>query len=112
MRILDATDTRAMRRLLTPPARADRAFERRVRAIVDGVRTGGDRRNRDFAEVQVEIGADKAAVTLAFDPQTAGGLLVSVPAERAALLEATLTADGIVAARVGRIEAGSGISFL
>ena len=43
MRILDATDTRAMRRLLTPPARADRAFERRVRAIVDGVRTGGDR---------------------------------------------------------------------
>ena len=48
-----------------------------------GVRTGGDRRNRDFAEAHVEIGADASVVTLAFDPQTAGGLLVSFPAERA-----------------------------
>jgi selenide,water dikinase len=77
-----------------------------------GVRTGGDRRNREYAEAHVEIGADETAVALAFDPQTAGGLLVSIPAERAPVLEATLGADGIVAARVGRVEAGSGVGFL
>jgi selenide, water dikinase len=76
-----------------------------------GVRTGGDRRNRDFAASHVEIGADETAVALAFDPQTAGGLLVSVPAERAAVLEATLGEEGIVAARVGRVEAGTGVDF-
>ena len=76
-----------------------------------GVRTGGDRRNRDFAEAHVEIDADETAVALAFDPQTAGGLLVSIPAERAAVLEATLSGDGIVAARVGSVEAGSGVGF-
>jgi histidinol dehydrogenase len=43
VRIIDARNRRALRRLLTPPARDDRAFERRVRTIVDGVRTGGDR---------------------------------------------------------------------
>jgi histidinol dehydrogenase len=32
-----------MRRLLAPPSRDDRAFEQRVRTIVDGVRNGGDR---------------------------------------------------------------------
>ena len=76
-----------------------------------GVLTGGDRRNREFAESHVEIGADEAAVALGFDPQTAGGLLVSIPAERAAVLEATLVAGGIVAAPIGRVEAGSGVDF-
>ena len=74
-----------------------------------GVRTGGDRRNREFAGEYVEGGADEATEALAFDPQTAGGLLVSVPGERAAVLEATLVGSGIVAARIGRTETGSGV---
>src|SRR5262245_36723029 len=49
MRIVEATDKRAMRRLLTPPVRAGRAFDRRVRAIVDAVRAGGDRALTRFA---------------------------------------------------------------
>lgn len=57
MRIVDATDTRAMRRLLTPPARNDRAFERRVRAIVEGVRSGGDRTLARFARRFDGVGA-------------------------------------------------------
>ncbi len=76
-----------------------------------GVRTGGDRRNRDFAERHVESAATDVAEALAYDPQTAGGLLVSLPADRAAVLEATLTAQGVSVARIGRVEAGSGVSF-
>jgi histidinol dehydrogenase len=42
LKIINASDKRAMARLLAPPGRDDRAFDRRVQAIVDGVRTGGD----------------------------------------------------------------------
>jgi selenide,water dikinase len=76
-----------------------------------GVRTGGDRRNRDFAERHVESDTTGALEALAFDPQTAGGLLVSVAPERAAVLEATLEADGIRATRIGRIVPGSGVDL-
>ena len=75
----------------------------------DGVRTGGDRRNREYAATHVESGADPTLEALAYDPQTAGGLLVSMPAERAAVLEATFAAAGVLLARVGRIEVGSGV---
>jgi selenide, water dikinase len=75
----------------------------------DGVRTGGDRRNRDFAAAHVESAADEALEALAYDPQTAGGLLVSLPAERGAVLAASFEASRLQLARVGRVEAGSGV---
>jgi selenide,water dikinase len=75
----------------------------------DGVRTGGDRRNREFAEPHVESTADAAVEALAYDPQTAGGLLVSVPAAKAAVLEAAFAADGLTLARIGGVEAGAGV---
>jgi selenide, water dikinase len=74
-----------------------------------GVRTGGDRRNRDFVGARVESSADAALEALAFDPQTAGGLLVSIPSARAPVLEATLAVEGVFAARVGRVEEGEGV---
>jgi selenophosphate synthase len=46
---------------------------------------------------------------LAFDPQTAGGLLVSMPSDRARVLEAVFAAEGILAARIGRVAEGSGV---
>jgi selenide,water dikinase len=74
-----------------------------------GVVTGGDRRNREYAGPHVDSHADEALERLAYDPQTAGGLLVSVPAERAAVLDATFVAEGVLATRVGWVEEGSGV---
>jgi selenide,water dikinase len=76
-----------------------------------GVRTGGDRRNRDFAGPYVESDASEEAEALGYDPQTAGGLLVSMPSERAPVLVATLEREGLLAARVGTVEEGSGVLF-
>jgi len=75
-----------------------------------GIRTGGDPRNRDFAGPKLGIGeASDAALALAYDPQTAGGLLFSLPADRGAVLEATFAAEDLFLRRVGRVEAGAGV---
>lgn len=75
----------------------------------NGVRTGGDRRNREFAGPHVESTAGEADEALAYDPQTAGGLLVCLPVERGAVLEATFAAAGLDLWRVGRVEQGTGV---
>jgi selenide, water dikinase len=68
-----------------------------------GVRTGGDRRNRDYVGDALTVdGATEAEVALAFDPQTAGGLLVSLPPDRCASLGGT-------AVRVGSVREGAGV---
>jgi selenide,water dikinase len=76
-----------------------------------GVRTSGDPRNRDFAAAHVEIGRDvpESLVGLGYDPQTAGGLLVSLPADRGPALEAEFQRRGLFIRRVGRVEEGSGV---
>jgi selenide,water dikinase len=74
-----------------------------------GVRTGGDRRNREFAERHVESVATEPQEALAWDPQTAGGLLVSLPSDRGAVLEATFVSAGSELARIGDVDAGSGV---
>jgi selenide,water dikinase len=75
-----------------------------------GVRTSGDPRNREFAGPHLQIdGIPEALETLAFDPQTAGGLLVSVPADRGATLEAEFTARRLFLRRIGFVEEGSGV---
>jgi selenide,water dikinase len=83
-----------------------------IEAARAGVRTGGDRRNREYAGAHVELrDVDDALVALAYDPQTAGGLLVTLPAEQALVLEAELEAHGVDARRIGRVEAGAGVVF-
>jgi selenide,water dikinase len=75
-----------------------------------GVRTSGDPRNRDFASAHVS--ADGIADTydaLGYDPQTAGGLLVSLPKDKAPALEAAFEAKHLFLRRVGRVEEGVGV---
>ena len=75
-----------------------------------GVRTGGDARNRDFAGPHVEIdGVGEDLLALAYDPQTAGGLLIALPAAKSAVLEATFADDERFLRRIGRVEAGLGV---
>jgi histidinol dehydrogenase len=65
LRIIEASDGRAIARLLTPARRDDRAFDRRVEAIVDAVRRGGDRallrfaRRFDRLAAPIEVSADE-----------------------------------------------------
>jgi selenide,water dikinase len=72
-----------------------------VRAVAEaGVRTGGDARNRDYVAGHVTLYADGAAATVAFDPQTSGGLLAAV----APSAVGDLACAGFIA--VGHVAAG------
>jgi selenide, water dikinase len=75
-----------------------------------GVRTGGDPRNREFAPIDTD-GAAEELLALGYDAQTAGGLLISLPAEKGLSLRAEFAARGLFLARVGSVEAGAGIAF-
>jgi selenide, water dikinase len=77
-----------------------------------GIRTGGDRRNRDFAGPHVDADAvPEDLLALAYDPQTSGGLLVSLPADKAPVLQAQFESQKLFACRVGRVVEGSGVSL-
>jgi selenide,water dikinase len=82
-----------------------------VELAAAGVRTGGDRRNREFAGAHVTSGASPELEALAYDPQTAGGLLITLPDEKRPVLEATFAGAGLVLHAVGRVEAGSGVTL-
>ena len=75
-----------------------------------GVRTGGDPRNRDFAGPHVESdGVPDDLLALAYDAQTAGGLLVTLPADKALSLQAEFDRADLFLARVGAVEEGAGV---
>ncbi len=79
-------------------------------AAAQGVRTGGDARNRDFAAAAVELdGTPEDVAALGYDPQTAGGLLFTLPAAKGPVLAASFAAEGLFLAGVGRVVAGSGV---
>ena len=73
-----------------------------------GVRTGGDPRNREFAPVDAD-GVAEELLALGYDAQTAGGLLISLPAEKALSLEAEFRARDLFIRRIGSVEEGTGV---
>jgi selenide,water dikinase len=65
----------------------------------------GLKANREFAEcvVSYESGISDETKTILFDPQTAGGLLISVASEDATELTRALTAVGVPAVEIGEV---------
>jgi selenide,water dikinase len=66
---------------------------------------GGLTNNRDFAECAVEYagGVPDEIKALLFDPQTAGGLLISVAPEDTAGLARALVTAGVAAVEIGKV---------
>jgi selenide, water dikinase len=81
-------------------------------AAAAGTRTGGDRRNREFAGPHVDAdGVPDDLLALAYDPQTAGGLLVALPADKSLSLRAACEARGLPVWPVGRAVEGEGVEL-
>jgi selenide, water dikinase len=80
-----------------------------LECIRAGYIPGGLNNNRDFAECMVgyDEGVPQDLRTLLFDPQTAGGLLISVASEDSAQLTQSLKAAGVPAVRIGEVLAGN-----
>ena len=70
-----------------------------------GLLTSGDKSNRLYVGDDIEIGVEvsQPLASLFFDPQTAGGLLISIPAARAEALLARLHETYADAAIIGRV---------
>jgi hypothetical protein len=67
-------------------------------------------RNRDFASAHVSAnGIGETYDALGYDPQTAGGLLVSLPKDKAPALDKAFEAQHLFLRRVGRVEEGAGV---
>jgi selenide,water dikinase len=86
------------------------AMDGALDAAAAGVSTAGTRNNKAYAAV--ELGDVRPElVELAYDPQTAGGLLVSLPRDRGPALEAEFARAGLFLARVGAVRSGAGLEL-
>ena len=81
-------------------------FAEALQYLRDGIVPGAVERNREYVAEDLDVAenVDTAVVDLCFDAQTSGGLLISVPQDRAERLVARLNkADTLSAAVIGRI---------
>jgi selenide,water dikinase len=77
----------------------------------NGVGTGGGARNRDalMDAVAIDDAIPEEMVQILFDPQTSGGLLITLPPDRAVELQRQMAAEGLDSWQIGEITEGSGI---
>lgn len=77
-----------------------------------GLLTSGDKTNRDYVGMDVEIGeaVSKELGHLLFDPQTAGGMLIAIAADRASKLLERLRENYPAATVIARVTEHSGKS--
>ena len=80
-------------------------LEGALECVLAGHIPGGLKANREFAECVVgyEDGVSEEVKTILFDPQTAGGLLISVAAEDSKQLLQALVAAGVPAMEIGEV---------
>jgi len=76
-----------------------------IECVRAGYIPGGLNNNRDFAECVVDYddGVPEDLRSLLFDPQTAGGLLISVAADDSGQLTRSLNAAGVSAVEIGEV---------
>lgn len=104
--MLLASDVGAVVRLEDVPV-----WERAVPLAAEGCYPGGLKSNREYLEGSVTPdGVSPNDLLPLYDPQTSGGLLVAVPADRADRFVALLEERGETAARVGEVVSGEGIT--
>jgi selenide, water dikinase len=86
------------------------AIDGALDCVRKGVRTSGDPRNREFAGHHLTLeGVPETFVALGYDPQTAGGLLISLPSDQGPVLEAEFERRGLFIRRIGAVEEGAGV---
>jgi len=80
-------------------------LEGAIECIQAGFIPGGLKANREFAECVVDYddGIPEELKTIMFDPQTAGGLLLSVARKDAGPLLAALKTGGVAAVEIGEV---------
>jgi len=86
-------------------AKAVPLLEGALELAASGMLTSGDKTNREYvgADVEIDESVDKNLVKLLFDPQTAGGMLISVPQAWADQLLQRLRGNYPRAAIIGRV---------
>ncbi len=79
-----------------------------------GIVTGGASRNRKYLAGKASLAPDipEALEHVLFDPQTSGGLLFALPANRAPEAEARFAAAKLPLWRIGEAAAGSGVEVV
>ena len=105
MEILDASGVGAVVRRSAIPV-----WEKSIALANDGCYPGGLKNNRKYLGDKVSPdGVSEEDLLSLFDPQTSGGLLISVPAQHRDMLVHEIESRGALAAVVGEVVADIGI---